>query len=207
VSRRVSPHHAIFDLAHLDTLSDAPGLALSVSARTLYVLQNLVIQDVADVGRYATDIPGDIWYDPVGPLDPGYAVALATIEGVQREVYPLSIYGYTSVWSHREISNPLEAGNYVVDYGGPENGVWEVQALSGANFSRAGIVFIEVLESSGTPSIVLVQETQSAANDFVTWQGKIVLEDPMGIRFTFFGVEAGDNIYTEYHFAQLHPIP
>src|SRR3990170_4033762 len=34
------PREAIHSLAHLDSLSDVPGIALFVSERTLYILQN-----------------------------------------------------------------------------------------------------------------------------------------------------------------------
>lgn len=206
MSRRCSPHHAIFDLAHLSTLSGEPGLALFVSPRTLYCLQNLVIQDVTDLSRYAVAVLEDGWYDPVQPADPEWETMQDVREGIEAEVYQMPIYAYVDVYSKRTISYPASAGTYIVTYVVPAGELWEMQALSGANVSRAQPMKIDCADEEGSTSVMLKQETPASATDWVVWQGKLVLKSAMRVRFVFYGAETGDSIYTEIHLAKLVPL-
>lgn len=206
MANRASPWRAIFDLAHLATLSDVPGLALFVSPRTLYCLQNLVLQDVADTSRYATSILDDVWYIPVKAGDPECQTARDVIEGAQAEVYAMPFYGYVDVYTKRMSGSPVEAGTYIVTYMVPEDELWEVQVLSAINLNRAQPMKIDVTESTGATSVLLKQETPVAVGDWVTWQGKLVLKGLMRFRFVFYGTQIDDTCYTEIHVTKLVPL-
>lgn len=77
---------ATYDLDHLETLSDDPDLILLVSERTLYLLQNEAVCEIADHNRYsvATLETGD--YVPVHEGDSQWPLAQSTIENAQLEL-------------------------------------------------------------------------------------------------------------------------
>jgi hypothetical protein len=79
------PAYAIHDLGHLAPLSDAPDLALSVSERSLYILQNLVDREATWASRYAVALVNG-GYNRVEEEDDEYALYLECVEGLQREV-------------------------------------------------------------------------------------------------------------------------
>jgi hypothetical protein len=79
------PPFAIHDLGHLSPLSDAPDLPLYVSERSLCILQNLVDREVTWASRYAVSLANG-GYNRVEEEDAEYALYLACVEGLQREV-------------------------------------------------------------------------------------------------------------------------
>jgi hypothetical protein len=79
------PSHAIHDLEHLSALSDAPDLALSVSERSLCILQNLVDREATWASRYAVALANG-GYNRVEEEDAEYTLYLECVEGLQREV-------------------------------------------------------------------------------------------------------------------------
>jgi len=83
---RAYPREAIHSLAYLSSLSDAPGITLFVSARTLYILQNLAVADATFSTRYATALLTG-GYIPVSEEDAGnYALYESVVERLQLEV-------------------------------------------------------------------------------------------------------------------------
>jgi hypothetical protein len=204
--RAASARRALFDLAHLSSLSDEPGLALFVSPKTLYCLQNLANLDVTDLSRYAVEMLDDVWYVPVTAEDPEWTEALDVIEGVQTEVYQMPIYAYVDVVTQRVVTQSPAEGTYIVTYVVPEGELWELQGLACANIDRAQPVKIDTQDQADQTCLTLLQETPASATTWVTWQGKLVLKGLMKFRFVFYGTQPGDDCYTEIHVAKLVPL-
>lgn len=87
--RRVLASHAVFDLARLDGLSDAPAHVLHVSERTFYLLLNLVIADIAQPTRYAVGFAPS-HYVPLAPSDPEYALWTDVVAGAMLEIQDMA---------------------------------------------------------------------------------------------------------------------
>jgi hypothetical protein len=79
---------AIFDLAHLESLSDEPSLAFLISPRSAYVLQNLGTEDAADHTRYATELVEN-GYIQLEEDEDDYDLFASVVDGVWKELIPM----------------------------------------------------------------------------------------------------------------------
>lgn len=120
--RRVLASEAVFDLAHLDGLSDAPDLVLLVSERTVYLLLNLIIADVAQAKRYAVDFTPQ-HYVPLVESDPEHELFKSVVAAAHLEVQEMAtlqewlthldkrvapVHGDShSLWAEQDADDPL----------------------------------------------------------------------------------------------------
>lgn len=202
---RVTPRHAVFDLAHLATLSGEPGHCLVVSSKTLYILQNLVVSDVPGLSRYAIAMLDGGYYVPCQPWSDEYGTVLEIIEGVETEVYPVAVYGYTDVLSQLDSFSMGFTGTKTVDYTVPAGEVWEFQNLSAKDVETAVTVGVHVVLSGGGQAAVLKDYEPVAAGVLSYWEGKIVLKRLQKMRFRIVGCQIYDTVECRIHVAKLVP--
>lgn len=129
---RVPFSRALFDLAHLNGLSDALSLVLIVSERTLYLLQNLVTLDTADHVRYAIERYGEGEYLPVVETNiPEWALFSDVADRAAQEIIevgsmPISFISDASSESHSQTANAANMTKLFSTV--PAGEVWEIEA-------------------------------------------------------------------------------
>jgi len=194
---------AIFDLAHLATLSGVPGHCLFVSPKTLYILQNLVVADVISLSRYARVVLAGGYYIPCEPWSDEYPTVLEIIEGVETEVIEMPCYAYTGVYSDLVQHTMTESGAYVFDFEVPENELWEVQGFAATNSNRD----VTIVGSVVKPGPVLGAFIQTwhawPVGEWACWTGKVVLSELQKLRITIYSNQVGDAISGAIHVAKL----
>jgi hypothetical protein len=196
---RASPHRAIFDLAHLESLSSAQGLNLFVSPRTLYVLQNLVAADVGDWTRYAKQILEGGWYITPSEEDDEWQTMLDTIEGVEVEVYPLMAETYTRVINAIEEEVVVTGDTLNMYVFVPEGETWELLALACNKEGPAGDIRAHLRDEVGTLCAELFYETQGSGKAaWVKWQGRVLLGPEESFRVRFYGCTATEKCSVAY---------
>src|SRR3972149_1327708 len=98
------PREAIHSLAHLDSLSDVPGIALFVSERTLYILQNLAALAGATSLNSSDPESDEAWIIEAiwaVNINTGAEITLAVSEGGNEQVispYGASVASVGRVW-------------------------------------------------------------------------------------------------------------
>ena len=91
VRRRLSRASGfVHDIDMLETLSDEPRNARLLSDRTLYILQNLSLEDVTFLSRYGEPVGGD-FYIPVASGEPGAVLVNEAVDSIRRDLNDMSI--------------------------------------------------------------------------------------------------------------------
>ena len=196
---------AIFDLAHLNGLSDAPGRALFVSPRTLYLLQNLVTSDVTDPRRYAIQFFDYGQYEIVTEEDEeDYALFLAVSNQAQLEVIDMVPYGIDSTQIYRGTATAEVNGDYELStFDTPEGELWQALSIS-AVCSGNSPTSIQIRARNSDGYAVFLNRVNSPSSGFpVWWTGLCMLghNDYIDCRIT--GVVAGSTMTLTVNFAKL----
>lgn len=194
---------AIFDLAHLATLSGVPSRCLFVSDKTLYVLQNLVVADVISLSRYARVVLDGGYYIPCDPWSDEYPAVLEIIEGVETEVYPMACYAYTGVYAEWKSLVRTEDGTEIYQFTVPENELWEVQSAAAKNNTHLVVTQIAILQVGGAPGSQLFYKVGTVTGAWEVWTGKAVLSAGMILQIALVGNATGDTTFAAIHVAKL----
>lgn len=196
-SRQITTRYAVFDLEHLATLSDAPSLSLLVSEQTKYLLNNLILRDIQDDSRYATEI-FESGYVPVRETDKDWLfykaiVARAALEMAEEDAMAGMIGFSEQFWlrsTHEKVGDG--AVNVALDEV-PEGENWRLQALCFSNdatdpsqvilrFRPGGNVFtIKTFAYPGTGQIV-------------AWQGDFAMSEDQKVEMRMYDCDDGDTI-------------
>lgn len=105
--RRQNEALAVFDLAHLETLSDVPSLVALLSERTMYLLYNLAASDISQAWRYSTGFLSG-GYVPLLPSDDDYGLFVSVVEKAQVEILEVTeLYGFLAQLDNR--AGPIAA--------------------------------------------------------------------------------------------------
>jgi hypothetical protein len=198
---RASPRRAIFDLAHLESLSSAQGLNLFVSPRTLYVLQNLVAADVGDWTRYAKQILEGGWYITPSEEDDEWQTMLDTIEGVEVEVYPVTSLCQFPTITIDDIDTYAIGSTATIEKVIPAGEVWQIQGLAVKNQQHSCGYHIETKNPSTGKSCWAVYNGALSAGYWVGHTCGLHLVGGMAFRATFFDCTDVDHVYLMYHAA------
>lgn len=194
---------AVFDLAHLATLSGEPGLCLCVSEKTLYILQNLVITEVQDLQKYSVEMLDDGYYIPCQAWMDCYADVLELIEGVETEVISMPCYAYTGIYSELKQHTATENGVYSFDFEVPENELWEFQALAGTDSLHDTTIGLSVINPGEVIAAKIKMFDAQPLGKWACWDGKVVLSELQKVRVTFYTVQTGDFLAAAAHVAKL----
>jgi len=205
--QRAVVRDAVQDLGHLEDLSDAPDLLLLVSERTLYVLQNLAISEIANSGRYATELLTQ-GYVPVREEDPEYALFKSVRDAAQLEILevPMAgpIYGIQSTEVVNWGSTALTPGNFTgVLATVPAGEVWQLQAITlFCSPTAPSFCLIEIVQ--GSEEIVIAGWPSPGAGNTIIWlANQFFCQAGDIIRVWWFGVQAGDNLVSNLSYALL----
>jgi hypothetical protein len=214
---RAYPRDAIHSLAHLDALSDVPGIALFVSARTLYVLQNLAVADATFGARYASYLANG-GYIPVQEEDAAnWALYASVVERLQLEVLemPEVVDLLTEIRdemiagvlvkpgsgisiSDYAVNLSAAAGTNALQSTDPESDeAWIIEAIWAVNFNFGSEIAIYVNEGGNEQAISLFGV--STAGIGRAWTGKLTLPPGAFIKAYFFNCVLNDDIYLFWH--------
>jgi hypothetical protein len=188
VARPVPQCRTTFDLDHLATLASSPGFNLWVSARTLYILQNLAAADVADPYRYAEKYYPNGSYDSVADDPTREADFIDICDLVQEEVYPTMGQPYTSVINEIEEEVVVTGDTLNMYVFVPAGETWELLALACNKEGPAGDIRVHLRKADGTLCAELFYETQGSGKaGWVKWQGRVLLGPEESFRIRFYG--------------------
>lgn len=211
------PREAIHSLAHLDTLPDVPGITLFVSARTLYVLQNLAALDATFSNRYASTIL-NAGYIPVVEEDAAnWAIYESVVERLQLEVLEMpevvdllqSILDELAAGvlvkpgsgisiSDFAVNLSAAAGTNSLQSTDPESDeAWIIESVWAVNKNTASEISIYVNEGGNEQAIVPFGA--SIAGVGRAFSGKITLPPGAFIKVYFFNCTLNDDIYLYWH--------
>lgn len=192
-------NRAIFDLGHLDTLSDVQGLTLLLSPRTLYVLQNLVVADVTDRNRYAAIILESGWYITPEEDSEDWQTMLDVIEGVEEEVYVMSGIWPVAAVLIDEIDTYVTGTTGTIDIVVPEGKLWEFQGISLMDEQHSCQVRVTTRDiSSGETCFIAYNDNLSAAVWYpISFNASMLYGQRL--RCSFFNCTDLDHIYVKYH--------
>jgi hypothetical protein len=199
---RASPRRAIFDLAHLESLSSAQGLNLFVSPRTLYVLQNLVAADVGDWTRYAKQILEGGWYITPSEEDDEWQTMLDVIEGVEVEVYPVGQFEPQGEVLINEIDTYTIGTSGQIEIVVPEDKVWVVHGLAMMNDSSDCIGFITTRDPSAGEIYRCTDLFPMITGTWYPLNALFTLSAGMKVRAYFGGCTDVDHIFLQYHLTE-----
>lgn len=194
-----------FSLDHLTDLSDEPEIFLCVSERTLYVLQNAVIDRLVDQDAYSESITNG-YYVPTRPDLDDYALYISVAQGLARdivEVAQMPLYGIESAHLIQDLYDVPGAGNYSRLIGAvPEGELWELQALAAyATVASPSWIFFRLL--SAAQSLHILQIVDPGISVPAPWQGRLVLSPGHAIYADFVGVAAGAALVSTAWYAKL----
>jgi len=211
------PREAIHSLAHLDSLSDVPGIALFVSERTLYILQNLAALDATFSYRYASAILTG-GYIPVQEEDvANYALYESVVERLQLEVLemPEVVDLLTEIRdnivagvlvkpgsgisiSDYAVNLSAVAGANSLNSSDPESDeAWIIEAIWAVNINTGAEITLAV--SEGGNEQVISPYGASVASVGRVWIGKITLPPGAFIKAYFWNCALNDDIYLYWH--------
>jgi len=174
---RAREKRAVFDLEHLLALSDAPGLPLLVSERTLYLLENLAITDITDASRFSLGPVEDNFYMTVDEEDEEeYALFLDVLHQAQLEILEVEqmFYGYEEAFGDFETLITGGSGNTSLEGSVvPEGELWECQLAAGVASAVCAAVLVYI--SDGETIFYLAEGIPNIAGQHVYWSGKVAL--------------------------------
>jgi hypothetical protein len=199
---RASPRRAIFDLAHLESLSSAQGLNLFVSPRTLYVLQNLVAADVTDWTRYAKQILEGGWYITPAEDDDEWQTMLDVVEGVEVEVYPMGQFEPQGTVIINEIDTYIIGTGGSIEVEVPAGKVWVVQGLAVRNEISACKGNITTRDPSSGETYYVAFNFPMAAAVWYAHNASFTLSGGMKVRASFWECTDLDHVYLQYHLVE-----
>lgn len=214
---RPYPREAIHSLAHLDTLSDVPGITLFVSARTLYILQNLAVADATFSTRYATALLTG-GYIPVQEEDAAnYALYKSVVERLELEVLEMpEVVDLLTEIRDEMIAGVLVkpgAGVSISDYAvnlnaaagtnalqstDPESDeAWVIEAIWAVNLNFGSEIAIYVNEGGNEQAISPFGVSTAGVGR--AWTGKLTLPPGAFIKAYFFNCVLNNDIYLWWH--------
>lgn len=201
---RQSPRRAFVSLDHVGGLSPQPTNVVLLSDRSLHILQNFAITDIAQPDRYALGFANE-YYWAVTPFDNAdWLLYLELVETLHRELIPMTPYSYLEVRSKRA-SHTLSAGNNykTLTPAESEGELIEVQAV-GVMVSAGAPTRIELFHARG-PGVGCLQviATPPAAGQWSGWSGKVVCDDDSTISVNVYGAAAGSTLYIDMQGVQL----
>lgn len=187
----------MFNLEHLATLSDAPELTLLVSEQTKYLLNNLILRDLQDNRRYATEV-FESGYVPVRETHKDWLfykaiVARAALELAEEDAMA-GMIGFTESF-FLESTEEVPSGtaiNVSLDTV-PAGEKWRVLLLQVSNDSRVPTRTILRFRPSGLVSVIL-DATNTIVGLEKLWEGDLGLSEDEYIQMRMYGVVAGDNV-------------
>jgi len=176
---------------------------LFVSSKTLYILQNLVVEEVQSVERYAVEILDGGYYIPCQAWMDCFSTVLEIIEGVEREVIAMPCYAYTGVYSDYQ-SHPMTSdGTYSFEYSVPGGELWEVQGFAASNDLSVTTIVGSVINLDVSQGAFIRTWHGHPAGQWAWWSGKVVLSEGQKLKITLYSNLAGDTVASAIHVAKL----
>lgn len=187
---------AVQDLAHLENISDELSLVLLVSERTLYVLQNLAIAEVANPARYAIEFFNQ-GYVPVQEGDALFTLFKSVRDEAQLEILEVGMlgdfYGIQDAF-YAEASDTSAGGTVTLNIGPIAEGEkWQVEVIQLLNEDSSS--YSQNVSAVSTVGVARVaQWGTTEANTRNLWNGRLTLAGGDRVRAVFTGTTAGDNV-------------